>query len=1085
MANALQELVLKIGGDSSGGQQAVRDLANALSNNLAKALQDTGSKTEESSTKLSGFKKYLDDLKPSADNAGASFQSLHGTLSEMWENPTAAVKGLAGAVGTDLSASLGVAGVAAGAALGVFTVLAAAAFEFAERAAKVGANLNDMSEKTEIAVPVLSRWSNAAKVAGTDINTLANGVFMMQKQMAESPDKFEKGLERINIDFEEFKRLSPDQQLLAIADGLRAFPLERTAAGVETLGRFAKDNIPSLLKMNEAMEMTKDLNPWTAEEAEQAEQFEMHLASIKAHFEEIGTNLGRDVLPSVDRFLGALEVMSHWSPSDWMKRLLLQASNPGGFAALSIPLTRSEAPTDIALPKEGNGQVVGNTVEQTDKLIEGAMKDRAKTAAEYAQALRNVMLAERGYQGALSDLDGKVVEAIRFDLEHKAGIEDIARVYGVEREQVKLVQEQLKAETEQAKKAAEEEKKAADEHKKLLEQIRKIEHENNAASVTELEKIGKVKEVVSKEDRANLEDELRFRRQYNDEIAQLVLTSTQFQIYQVEQWVNDEKEKLKARGGNWQAAYDEIEKIAKLHIQRINAQVPTIGKAFADTLDGLPALIQQAFTGGGGLEGAMKAGVVLLGTNLFGKDGVWAQTVTPQIKARNAEISAAILSGLAVASGLVDPNSREGGALSGAMMGASAGAAIAPYLGPYGWAAVGIGAGAGAIAGALKVPADEKNARDQFNTFKRSLDDMFESVATSQQRIEAGGDSWAKMVIAVREAYVATGRTAAQAMFDLETATRHTRDDVEKLPDDLAKINQALKDQQQDTTDLNAAISRYHFTLEELGPAFQKQELTKQALQLENSFRLLVGAGADASLVIDRMGDDINAFLKSALKTGTEVPREMKPMLEQMAAAGKLLDENGNAITDLGDSGIKWSETMTQGFDRIVDALEKVLVALGWVDLAVDHIPNQKTIKVLYDIPNPPSGAWLGEQQGTGETSMAAGGFGRATGPRWFYTAGNEDFAFSGEGKTFAQMATLQARLSQPSTSTSFVGSAASFAAGATQTPVIVQLKAEFNIHELDPATLQRVVREDVGPAFVGLVEDGLFVSRLNQALNR
>ena len=46
MANALQELVLRIGGDSSGGQQAVRDLSNALANTLAKALQDTSDQSK-------------------------------------------------------------------------------------------------------------------------------------------------------------------------------------------------------------------------------------------------------------------------------------------------------------------------------------------------------------------------------------------------------------------------------------------------------------------------------------------------------------------------------------------------------------------------------------------------------------------------------------------------------------------------------------------------------------------------------------------------------------------------------------------------------------------------------------------------------------------------------------------------------------------------------------------------------------------------------------------------------------------------------------------------------------------------------
>src|SRR5258708_5097368 len=54
MANALQELVLRIGGDSSGGQPATRGLANALSSTLAKALQATSQQASGQAASASG-----------------------------------------------------------------------------------------------------------------------------------------------------------------------------------------------------------------------------------------------------------------------------------------------------------------------------------------------------------------------------------------------------------------------------------------------------------------------------------------------------------------------------------------------------------------------------------------------------------------------------------------------------------------------------------------------------------------------------------------------------------------------------------------------------------------------------------------------------------------------------------------------------------------------------------------------------------------------------------------------------------------------------------------------------------------------
>jgi hypothetical protein len=67
-------------------------------------------------------------------------------------------------------------------------------------------------------------------------------------------------------------------------------------------------------------------------------------------------------------------------------------------------------------------------------------------------------------------------------------------------------------------------------------------------------------------------------------------------------------------------------------------------------------------------------------------------------------------------------------------------------------------------------------------------------------------------------------------------------------------------------------------------------------------------------------------------------------MLEQ----GLLTDENGEKLTDL--SRLTWAETMTQGFDRVVGAVERLIQALT-------GIPNQIGIDVVgtYIPPNIPS----------------------------------------------------------------------------------------------------------------------------------
>ncbi len=124
-------------------------------------------------------------------------------------------------------------------------------------------------------------------------------------------------------------------------------------------------------------------------------------------------------------------------------------------------------------------------------------------------------------------------------------------------------------------------------------------------------------------------------------------------------------------------------------------------------------------------------------------------------------------------------------------------------------------------------------------------------------------------------------------------------------------------------------MEKYKLTIEDMGPAFQRQQLDIQAMRLLNDWRLLVGAGADLLKVTSRMAPDINAFVQQSLRMGQEIPIAMRPVLQAMMDQGLLLDANGDKITDFEGAGITFAQTMTEGFDRIVDKLDELLRGLG------------------------------------------------------------------------------------------------------------------------------------------------------------
>jgi hypothetical protein len=158
------------------------------------------------------------------------------------------------------------------------------------------------------------------------------------------------------------------------------------------------------------------------------------------------------------------------------------------------------------------------------------------------------------------------------------------------------------------------------------------------------------------------------------------------------------------------------------------------------------------------------------------------------------------------------------------------------------------------------------------------------------------------------------------------------QDAVAKAAQDAAdSAAQAARDQQQDMADLQEAMQKYGFTVADMGDAFKRQNLDQQAGKLLNSFRLLVGAGADVGKVIKAMGGDLNKFVQDAVAMGQDLPIELQPILQRMADMGELFDANGNKIDNLQAAGITFGHTLSQQFDRVVDALNKILEALGWM----------------------------------------------------------------------------------------------------------------------------------------------------------
>ena len=359
---------------------------------------------------------------------------------------------------------------------------------------------------------------------------------------------------------------------------------------------------------------------------------------------------------------------------------------------------------------------------------------------------------------------------------------------------------------------------------------------------------------------------------------------------------------------------------------------------------------------------------------------------------------------------------------------------LAQFAGPI---VAGIGKLYGPVFGAFKrlfggISKDEQAGRDMVEAFEDSVI----SALDASQLAEAGGERWKQVVIGVRDAYVAAGRSAEEgeeavgrlwdaikdggpeavkailaeidavrkagdaateeiarldaALEELVGVTIEGLRDLvaeakttgELAPENLkpyldtlveagrlteenaALLMQMAEDAYVDWRGMEEAAEKYGLSLHALGPKFKAAKIHDEAMIIVDDFLLLVDGGADVGKVIAAMGPEIQGVVDEAGKMGVAIPDAMRPVIQAMIDNGELVDENGEAYTDI--SQIDFANPVVDKFDAIILKLEELINALigdnGVTDAVADvgdavedDIPDEVTVDVVFNVgPVPP-----------------------------------------------------------------------------------------------------------------------------------
>jgi hypothetical protein len=377
-------------------------------------------------------------------------------------------------------------------------------------------------------------------------------------------------------------------------------------------------------------------------------------------------------------------------------------------------------------------------------------------------------------------------------------------------------------------------------------------------------------------------------------------------------------------------------------IRELGESGKDVGDALTASLQRIPDILKAAFTGGGGLSGALKAIGVQMASDLTEPIAKALKGLGVASKGVGMGLTAGI--GAAINGGSWK---QQLGQVGLAAAGVTATAAVATGATLAGTAALGamtLGIGAAAVGVGLLIrkftgiPKEVKEARKEVDSFQEAIWDTL----TPAQMAAAGGEKWRATVIGVRDAYIMTGRTAAEAeaavaqMWNTDNpeAARAAMVEINAVMTESQKIIESntaeLKDLQAQMKDLTAeadvdwkemqsAAEKYGIDLASLGGKFHSSRLHDAAQQIWNDFRMLTKESGNVGAVLHGMRDEISDLVNESIQFGTTIPENFKPLIQNLFDTGQLLDENGEAFREM--PKINFGDPVVARLDAVASAI--------------------------------------------------------------------------------------------------------------------------------------------------------------------
>lgn len=941
MAQQQSELLLRVTGDSKGGQQAAQQMASSLeqlANTATGAAQQvadalSGAISEGLPAVADGLAKVTDAVPKESEKAAQESVSI-------WKQWSSEIEGIGQKTGDEIKKGINdplqaLKDVATGAmdALGPFgtgltvigtaaTAAGAALFKLSESAAETVDNIGDFATITGLTLKQTSELKYVTDITGESLDKMQGFAMLLERQMmatGKSAERFDSGLQNLGIRSEEFRAAKLPEQIVMLSEGFKrgAADGETMKTVLEVLTRRGMSYVDFLSKDLSAAydEAGKKALEISEQNTKDAEQFQIAVNRLDTEFKNLKTTLGMELVPafadltnSVTGLFGhiinaapiiAPMIVSMFSP--WAAGALLI-----GEATRELVKWKQEA-ADAALQKE--------TDAAKQDTVNRAIKLGADSTIQYADA---VQYLTNVYKGLTS---GPMLDPA----------EEEARAAA-------------------RKKAAEEAADAVKRHADALAQETAALQGNKAQYALTLEAVEKLtgQQDLSLDTQRRMVDALNKIKDAGAELPP-VLEAWRFehQTLGAEFRKNAiDADRLTAALGRLRAGAEEVKlQNPSLDAPRFRGKKSGFGAAEVGTLT------SRSLEGAIGQSGTSK----MFGEFLQGVPGTLVQGLTGGSK----EKWSGIAQGLSAQLGSKLGENLGKGIASLGSLGGPMGMAIGGLAGPLIGKLIGSFGPSEKEMGGRKVVADFEQSFGGFNNMMTAVGDAYAKAGKSSQQAQAdvkalidaekrgpeATQEWLNKIQATMRAaaertqaieggvgkVVQAFRAAGTSIPDsLRTSISDLRN-MEGLTEAQRKaLDGLLQKGRPNFEQLQGLAANYGITLEGLGPQFAQGRLEDEAKKIFDAFTALKDAGGDAGGILSGMSDEISKLVQDSVKFGTAIPDNMKPLIDNLSKAGKLTDENGDAITDISKLSFEGTP-LEESVQTLVDAIKELVDNLNRV----------------------------------------------------------------------------------------------------------------------------------------------------------